>query len=53
MSGSAAVQPVNALVNLNQLGAQPALPLYQPIDYVECTGKTFDELPPDDPSQGC
>jgi type II secretory pathway pseudopilin PulG len=53
MSGAAAVQPVNALVNLNQLGARPVLPLYQPIDYVECTGKTFAQLPPENPAQGC
>lgn len=53
MSGSSSVAPVNALVNLNQLGAQPVLPLYQPVDYVECIGKTFEDLPPDNPSQGC
>ena len=56
MSGSAAVQPVNALANLNRLGAKPVLPLYQPIEYVECTGRTFAQLAeesPDDPSQGC
>lgn len=53
MSGGAAVQPVNALVNLDQLGAEPILPLYQAHDYVECVGKDFDELPPEDPSQGC
>ena len=56
MSGSAAVQPVNALVNINRLGAKPVLPLYQPSDYVECTGKTFAQLAqesPNDPSQGC
>ena len=56
MSGSAAVQPVNALVNLNRLGARPVLPLYQPTEYVECTGRTFQELAaesPNDPSQGC
>ena len=56
MSGSAVVQPVNALVNLNRLGARPVLPLYQPVDYVECTARTFEELAiesPNDPSQGC
>ena len=56
MSGAAAVQPVNALVNINRLGAKPVLPLYQPIDYVECTGMTFAQLAatsPNDPSQGC
>ena len=56
MSGSAAVQPVNALVNINRLGAKPVLPLYQPTDYVECTGRTFAQLAqesPNDPSQGC
>jgi hypothetical protein len=53
MSGSAAVQPVNALVNLNQLGGRPVLPLYQPVDYVECTGRTFEQLPPENPAQGC
>ncbi|MEA3166075.1 MAG: hypothetical protein QOJ26_944, partial [Thermoplasmata archaeon] len=53
MSGTAAVQPVNALVNLNQLGGQPVLPLYQPVDYVECVGKTFQDLPAQNPAQGC
>jgi type II secretory pathway pseudopilin PulG len=56
MSGSAVVQPVNALVNLNRLGARPVLPLYHPVDYVECTGRTFEQLAvesPNDPSQGC
>lgn len=56
MSGSAAVHPVNALVNINRFGAKPVLPLYQPTDYVECTGRTFGQLAqesPNDPSQGC
>lgn len=53
MSGAAAVQPVNALVNLNRFGGRPVLPLYKPVEYVECTGRTFAELPPEDPAQGC
>lgn len=55
MSGSAAVHPVDSLINLNQLGANPSLPLYHPIDYVECGGtyKSFEELPSSDPSKGC
>ena len=56
MSGTAAVQPVNALVNINRLGAKPVLPLYQPSEYVECTAKTFAQLAqesPNDPAQGC
>ena len=56
MSGAATVHPVNALVNINRLGAKPVLPLYQPTDYVECTGRTFEQLAkesPSDPSQGC
>jgi hypothetical protein len=53
MSGAAAVQPVNALINLGQLGANPVLPLYRPGDYVECTGRSLSSLPPNDPAQGC
>jgi hypothetical protein len=53
LSGLAAVQPVNALINLNQLGANPILPLYKPQDYVECTGRDFARLPAANPAQGC
>lgn len=53
MSGSATVNPINALVNLNRLGAAPVLPLYQATDYIECTGRDFDALPAEDPAQGC
>ena len=53
MSGAATVRPVNALINLNQLGAHPILPLYRPTGYVQCTGYTFTQLPDTDPSQGC
>lgn len=49
----ASVQPVNALVNLNGLGANPTIPLYTPVDYSECPGATFAELPPEAPAQGC
>jgi hypothetical protein len=51
--GQSAVQPVNALINLNQLGANPVLPLYKPTGYVECTGLTFADLPAGDPAKGC
>lgn len=53
MSGLSAVQPVNALINLNQLGANPVLPLYRPTDYVECVSRDFSRLPAQDPAQGC
>ncbi len=53
LSGLAAVNPVNALVNLNQLGTNPILPLYKATDYVECNGRGFDTLPAADPAQGC
>jgi Tfp pilus assembly protein PilX len=53
MSGAAAVQPVNALVNLNALGSNPVLPLFKPTDYVECTARSFSQLPANDPAQGC
>lgn len=53
MSGAAQVRPVNALVNLNQLGANPVLPLYRPTGYTECTGRSFSRLPATNPSQGC
>ena len=51
--GASVVQPVNALINLNQLGANPVLPLYKPTAYVECTGTVFGALPAGDPAQGC
>jgi hypothetical protein len=53
MSGAAAVEPVSALINVGRLGANPVVPLYRPTGYVECTGRTFAELPPNDPAQGC
>ncbi|MDX6299805.1 MAG: hypothetical protein QOF53_1019 [Nocardioidaceae bacterium] len=53
MSGSASVTPVNALVNLNQFGGNPILPLYKPTDYVECTGRAFSALPDANPAEGC
>lgn len=53
MSGLAAVNPVNALVNLNQLGTNPILPLYKAKGYVECNGRGFAALPAADPAQGC
>lgn len=53
MSGLAAVNPINALVNLNRLGAAPVLPLYQATDYIECTGNDFNQLPASSPAQGC
>jgi hypothetical protein len=53
MSGVSAVQPVNALINLGRLGGNPILPLYQAEDYVECTGRSFTQLPANDPAQGC
>ena len=53
LAGAAAVEPVNALINLNQLGANPVLPLYRQAEYVECTSRGFDELPEGDPAQGC
>jgi type II secretory pathway pseudopilin PulG len=53
MSGLSTVQPVNALINIGRLGANPILPLYKPEDYVECTGHDFSDLPAHDPAQGC
>jgi hypothetical protein len=53
MSGAATVRPINALINLNQLGAHPILPLYRATGYIQCTGYKFSQLPDTDPSQGC
>lgn len=53
LSGTSAVQAVNALINLGRLGANPILPLYKPSEYVECTGLAFERLPASDPAQGC
>jgi hypothetical protein len=53
MSGTSAVNPISALVNLNRLGARPVLPLYKAVDYVECTGLDFPDLPAASPAQGC
>jgi type II secretory pathway pseudopilin PulG len=53
MSSSGSVNPISALINLSRLGSNPILPLYKPTDYVECTGRDFDQLPAANPSQGC
>lgn len=53
MSGTSSVNPINALANLDKLGSRPVLPLYKPTDYIECTGRDFDELPAAEPAQGC
>jgi hypothetical protein len=53
LGGAAAVEPVNALINLNALGANPVLPLYQPEQYVECRAVPFEDLPTSEPAQGC
>jgi hypothetical protein len=53
MSGAASVTAVDSLVNLNELGANPVLPLYRPREYVSCTSKGFAELPAEDPALGC
>ena len=44
---------LRSLVNLNELGSRPVLPLYRPQGYVSCTSRTFAELPEDDPALGC
>lgn len=53
LAGSAAVQPVTTLINLNALGANPILPLYQPTEYVECQAVSFASLPINAPASGC
>jgi hypothetical protein len=53
MANDASVNPVNALINLEKFGGRPILPLYRAVDYVECTGVGFGELPAAEPAQGC
>jgi hypothetical protein len=53
LSGAATVTSVNSLVNLDELGSKPVLPLYRPQNYVSCTSRSFAELPADDPALGC
>ena len=53
MSGASSVTSVNSLVNLNELGSNPVLPLYRPRDYVSCTSLTFEQVPSSNPAQGC
>ena len=53
LSGTASVNPINALANLDKLGGTSVLPLYEATDYVECTGLDFTELPSASPAQGC
>jgi hypothetical protein len=53
MAGTSSVNPISALVNLNRLGSRPVLPLYKAVDYIECTGHDFTELPAAQPAQGC
>jgi hypothetical protein len=53
LSGTASVNPINALANLDKLGATSVLPLYEATEYVECTGLDFTELPSQSPAQGC
>jgi hypothetical protein len=52
MNDMAAVQPVDNAINLNALGAGPVLPLYQPLDYVECSSVSLAEVL-GNPTQGC
>jgi type II secretory pathway pseudopilin PulG len=53
MTNAAKVTPVNALINISRLGSNPVLPLYKATNYVECTGRSFADLPAAAPSQGC
>ena len=53
ISGQAKIVNQNAIVNLNELGARPVLPIYRPTGYLSCTSKSFDDLPLADPTYGC
>jgi hypothetical protein len=53
MSGASSVNSVSSVVNLNELGTRPVLPLYRPTSYVSCSAAGFADLPNTDPSQGC
>ena len=53
MSGASSVTSVDSLVNLNELGSNPVLPVYKPQRYVSCTSYSFAELPDGDPAVGC
>ena len=53
MSGASSVTAVNSLVNLNELGSDPVIPIYRPQDYVSCTSYTFAELSDTNPAVGC
>jgi hypothetical protein len=53
MSGASSVTSVSSLVNLNELGSNPVIPVYKPQDYISCTSYTFAELSATNPAVGC
>jgi type II secretory pathway pseudopilin PulG/enamine deaminase RidA (YjgF/YER057c/UK114 family) len=53
LAGNSSVIAVSALANIDRLGTSPLLPLYEPTDYLECTGLDFSDVPAASPSQGC